>query len=131
MAEILGTVASGVAVFQLSEEVGKLAIKLKSLWDEIDKVPEELRDMLDDLELLGLILGDLDRQLMGNTPSIPAQDCPSIHLSTKYCRKALDTLLSLANELDREISSRRGLEGNSLLPRLCSRNIRSSGWKES
>lgn len=42
MAEVLGVFASGVAVVQISTQVGGSILQLKRLWDDVRNVPDTI-----------------------------------------------------------------------------------------
>lgn len=56
MAEVLGLVASGLSIAQIAGSIVTASLKLKALLDEVKDAPENLRDMLDHIELLTPIL---------------------------------------------------------------------------
>ena len=50
MAEALGVAASGIAVAQLSIQVGSTVSKLKQLWDQVKDVPEDIADLMEQID---------------------------------------------------------------------------------
>jgi hypothetical protein len=56
MAEVLGVVASGIAVAQIAGQITGSIVKLKSYWDQIEKAPAEINHLLREIESLNLIL---------------------------------------------------------------------------
>ncbi|KAF2972023.1 hypothetical protein GQX73_g1509 [Xylaria multiplex] len=104
MAEALSVAASGIAVAQVSVQVGKSIIKLKQLWDEIQDVPSTIGDLLDQIECLDPALWEADNTF--SQASLPPifWDNSLASRSTAYCRKALCSLTELVDELALQIN---------------------------
>ncbi|KAI0535007.1 hypothetical protein GGR58DRAFT_27062 [Xylaria digitata] len=104
MAEALSVAASGIAVAQVSAQVGKSIIKLKQLWDEIQDAPSTIRDLLDQIECLDPALWEAENTF-GQT-SLPPMfwDDSLASRSTAYCRKVLSSLTELVDELTLQIN---------------------------
>lgn len=56
--EILGAVASGIAV----GEAAKVVIRVKRMWSEIEDVPDRIRSLLDYLDALGPLLEQIESE---------------------------------------------------------------------
>lgn len=108
MAEAVGLVASVIAIGQVAGAVGKAAIKLKGLWEQVRDVPEQIADLLEELEMLDPLLREIDKQLGQNSLPPELWDDSSTKLSKEYCRRAIDALLGMANELSRDIAESKG-----------------------
>ncbi|KAI1117746.1 hypothetical protein F5Y14DRAFT_439039 [Nemania sp. NC0429] len=104
MAEALGVAASGIAVFQVATLVGKSIIKLKQLWDDLQDVPSSIRDLLDQIECLDPALWEAEHTF--DHASLPPMiwDNSIASRSTAYCRKALNSLSELVDELALQIN---------------------------
>ncbi|KAK0109191.1 hypothetical protein ONS96_003014 [Cadophora gregata f. sp. sojae] len=59
MAEVLGVVASGIAVTQLAGQVAKSVIKLKECWDQVQEAPADIKYLLREIDSLNLILNHI------------------------------------------------------------------------
>ena len=57
MAEVLGVVASGVAVSQIAGQVTKSIFKLKQYWGQVQDAPDEIKYLLREIDSLNLSQG--------------------------------------------------------------------------
>ncbi|KAI1130133.1 hypothetical protein F5Y10DRAFT_236262 [Nemania abortiva] len=104
MAEALGVVASGIAVFQVATQIGNSIIKLKQLWDDLQDASSSIRDLLDQIECLDPALWEADHAF-GHASLPPTFWNSSIaSRSTAYCRKALGSLTEVVDELALQIN---------------------------
>lgn len=60
MAEAVGLLASGVSIGTLAAQIIGSIVKLKSYWSRIQNVPEDVRDMLEEIENLCYLLADIE-----------------------------------------------------------------------
>lgn len=105
MAEALGIAASGIAVAQLSSQVGGAVFKLKQLWDEVKDVPEDIADLMEQIDCLGPVFWEAENNFdQSGLPSIVWDQLAS-KSTTMYCRKALGNLTQMVNELSRQIGN--------------------------
>lgn len=109
MAEILGAVASGLAVAEVGLKVGGTVWKLKKLWQEVHDVPATIQDLMRQIEMMDPILSDHETNLDIQTTALPRQlltcnGAPATQ-STAYCREALNDLQRLAEDLDVALES--------------------------
>ncbi|GAW26651.1 putative ankyrin repeat-containing protein [Rosellinia necatrix] len=103
MAEALSLAASGIAVAQLVKQVGKSIIKLKQLWDELQDVPSTIANLLDQIDCLDPALWAAENSFsQASLPPIIWDDRIASR-STAYCRKALDSLNEIVDELTAQI----------------------------
>ncbi|KAJ8131143.1 hypothetical protein O1611_g2480 [Lasiodiplodia mahajangana] len=104
MAEALGVAASGIAVFQVATQVGSSIIKLKQLWDNLQDAPSSIRDLLDQIECLDPALWEADHTFSHANLSPMLWDNSIASRSTTYCRKALNSLAEVVDELAPQIN---------------------------
>ncbi|KAI0377506.1 hypothetical protein F5Y04DRAFT_291741 [Hypomontagnella monticulosa] len=108
MAEMLGVAASGIAVAQITIQVGSTVLKLKKLWEEIKDVPDDIADLMDQIDCLEPVVWEAENSLnQGDLPSL-VWDSLASKPATNYCRKALRNLTAMIDELNAQISSARG-----------------------
>ncbi len=55
MAEVLGIVASGIAIAQLASSVVLSTQKLSKFWSDLKGAPKQIGDVLKELEMLGKV----------------------------------------------------------------------------
>lgn len=109
MAEILGAVASGLAVAEVGLKVGGTVWKLKRLWQQVHEVPETIKDLMRQIEIMDPVLANHETDLVVQNADLHEQP-PTRHsspatLSAAYCREALNDLRCLIEDLDRAIKS--------------------------
>ncbi|KID88698.1 Ankyrin repeat-containing domain protein [Metarhizium guizhouense ARSEF 977] len=86
MAEVVGLVASVVTLGELTTKV----VKLKSLWDKVRNVPEDIQSQLDELEALNILITEVEAEAAAEQDAL--RDTPAGALSLRYCKKAAKEL---------------------------------------
>lgn len=109
MAELLGVVASGVAVTQAAHAVGGVVFSLCRLWREVKDVPETIQNMLDELDLAGKLMAAVETELMGSASSTGPKvggSLPSIqYLAIQRCHQVHKDLGGVIDDLSADIAS--------------------------
>jgi len=109
MAEVLGAVASGLALAEVGLKVGGTVWKLKMLWQQVHEVPQTIRDLMRQIEIMDPILSDhetyLDVQGAGFLEHFPTHHASTVIPSAEYCREALNNLRRLVEDLNGAIES--------------------------
>ena len=109
MAEALSVAASGIAIAQVTGQVGKSVLKLKKLLDEIRDVPDDIDDLMQQIECLDPALFEAETSFNDTgLPSILWNDAAAKR-STAYCRSALKALTELVDDLSHHMQHSRGL----------------------
>ncbi|KAH6724452.1 hypothetical protein BKA61DRAFT_649362 [Leptodontidium sp. MPI-SDFR-AT-0119] len=90
MAEVLAVVASGISVVQLAGQLLNCVHQLRIFYRTIRDIPEELQQVLNEVEILGQILSQLGT-LSPNDPGTSA-----LQASLEHCRRAVSTLGKMA-----------------------------------
>lgn len=105
MAELVGLVAAGVAFAEVTAKIGVQVFTLKQQWEDLKEIPDTVRQLTDDIELIGSTLQEMEADL--NTPSLDgvvwAGTINAVIVTT--CRGALDSLTKSINDLSQEINS--------------------------
>jgi hypothetical protein len=99
MAEVLGTVASGIAVAQLAGAIVSSTQKIYTFWKEMKDAPKNIGDLLVEIELLGEVLVEyhtLNGQ--GSTPHHHSAMLKKIYLHCETAIKELDEVLVTLDE---------------------------------
>lgn len=104
MAELLGTIASAIAVAEVGLKLGGTVLKLKGLWNEIQEVPDTISDLMDEIEILGQLVEDFDAQDFAMASTSGDR---SAKLSVSYFQAALRHLGTLAENLRQEVESKK------------------------
>ena len=105
MAEALGVVASGIAVGQLAGQITSSVIKLKGYWDQVKEAPEQIRQLLLEIDSLNLILRHIKDDLSIRDPT-SGSIC--VDQSLKLCKEGADELSNLVDELAEKIEGKSG-----------------------
>lgn len=104
MAEILGIVASGVALVEVAAKIGSQVLTLKQLWEEIKDAPHTIRSLIDDIYLLHPVLREIETYFGSPNSDPMGQNNDTGKQVMKCCRSALDELISSKNELSFELN---------------------------
>ncbi|CZR56313.1 uncharacterized protein PAC_06201 [Phialocephala subalpina] len=108
MAEVLGIVASGIAVGQLASEVTSSIITLKGYWDQVKEATSEIRQLLLELDSLNLILRHIQNdQHRENVPTLGSTKI-CVDQTWKLCKEGSDELNGLVGELAEKIDRKTG-----------------------
>jgi hypothetical protein len=95
MAEALGAVASGIAVVQLTVEIGKAIAKLNDLCNEVDEAPETLRFLLVKAEILEALLDAVSKELVRCPDAAFLTTADTAWKGFHYCKDALQSLTDI------------------------------------
>ncbi|KAK1528306.1 hypothetical protein CPAR01_12864 [Colletotrichum paranaense] len=63
MAEAFGVVVSAFTVVEIAGKLGSSTIKLKKLWNEVQDVPREINQLVEQVDILNAILTEMDVEL--------------------------------------------------------------------
>jgi hypothetical protein len=105
MAEVIGVLASGISIGTLAAQIASSITTLKSYWDEVKEVPEVVSNLLEDIEDLHSILGDIKDDRIRNPISSLLLDGTSPAKCLTHCRKAATRLSELVDELGADIDA--------------------------
>ncbi|KAL6713632.1 hypothetical protein ACLMJK_009097 [Lecanora helva] len=108
MTEAIGLAASGIAIGTLAAQVTASAIKLKSYYDQLRDAPQDLRDLIDELEILGIVLSDIENDQQQNPISSLILNSNSSSRCLKFCKQGADRLDELVRGLSPALESDRG-----------------------
>jgi len=100
MAEVIGIVASGIAIGQATAALTSSLLKLKSLWNEFRDVPNDLLHLVHELEIVCLVLAESDPQ--GTSGTCTPSSRPS-ELAWKLTNDGAKGLKSLVDDLQAEL----------------------------
>ncbi|KAK2044797.1 hypothetical protein LZ31DRAFT_541664 [Colletotrichum somersetense] len=103
MAEVFGIVVSAFTVAGMVSKFGTSILKLRSLWEEVQDAPEDIRQRIRQLAIVKPMLEEMEAGLRGDGQR-KIRDSSAAGLSMEYCRQAIDELELLAEDLQRRIS---------------------------
>jgi hypothetical protein len=109
MAEVLGVVASGIAVVDAAGNIGSGIIKLRRLWNEVKDVPDTINSLMQHLELLAVVMEEMEAMHQSHTGNATLRPFNSqgMQLSMMRCREAMATLEGLITKLTKHVDSER------------------------
>ena len=105
MAEAIGVVASGIAIGSLAASITSSIVKLKSYWDQIQNAPEDIHDLIEELEVLSHLLADIADDQEENSMSSLIFDSTAISRCLQHCQKGADRLKELTDNLSTELDA--------------------------
>ena len=109
MAEVVGLVASGISIGTLAAQITSSVVKLKSYWDELQDIPEDIQDLIEELEILYHLLADIEEDLQRNPVSGLLLDNTSTSRCLSHCKRGADQLKELTDDLSADLDSRNKL----------------------
>ena len=102
---ILGTAASVITFGTLAAQLTNSITKLKSYWDQIKEAPGEIKDLIDEIEDIALVLTDIEDDQRRHPISNLILDNTSASRCLERCKKAIDGLRELVDEVATDIDS--------------------------
>ncbi|KAI0839207.1 hypothetical protein F5Y06DRAFT_286714 [Hypoxylon sp. FL0890] len=105
MAEALGVAANCIAITQISSQVGGAVFKLKQLWREVKDVPADIADLMEQIDCLGPVLWETEVSFSQSGPPEIVWNELASKSTTMYCRKALQNLTGIVDELSLQINT--------------------------
>ncbi|RYP11636.1 hypothetical protein DL767_011113 [Monosporascus sp. MG133] len=104
MAEALGVAASSIAIAQVTSQVGVAVVKLKKFCDEVKDVPDDIADLLQQIDCLGPALWEAENTF--ESTGLPAMlwNDAAAKRSMTYCRNALKALTEIVDEMAAQIN---------------------------
>jgi hypothetical protein len=103
-------VACAVTFGTVIAQLASVTFKLKRFWDGIADVPDALRELLTEIELIGLLFAEMEASIKDPTlPSLPLSfwTGPLMQLSLNRAKRALLALTGLTKDLNDHILSTR------------------------
>lgn len=110
MAEAVGVVAAGVAFAEVILKISSQVFTLKHMWDDFKDVPESVRLLVSDIELLSLVLQELEADMNSSSPDATFLSDGIGSLIVTTCRGALDVLSLSAEEMLQELIAARRMK---------------------
>ncbi|KAK7978784.1 hypothetical protein PG988_006274 [Apiospora saccharicola] len=105
MAEVLGAVASSIALVEVAGKDGGAVFKLKRLWDEINNVPETIADLMIQIECLDPAIWEAETHFAQPAISPLLWNDAAARRSAQCCRTALQRLTDLVDDLSAQINT--------------------------
>lgn len=97
MAEIVGLVASSIALAQVVGKIGGGVLKLKRMWDEVKDVPEAIQDLFKRLELILPMVARIARDI--ETGATLFEDMEAVESCILSCQQVISDEATMMNDL--------------------------------
>ncbi|KPM40597.1 hypothetical protein AK830_g5949 [Neonectria ditissima] len=101
--------AASIAFIQITTDIVKCVVKARKLWQQIKDIPDEIREMLSDMDDLGIMFEGIKNQLESDNSPLSLND-PSVIRSLDIARQACEGLAKLITDMNTKISSKKGLK---------------------
>ncbi len=104
MAEVVvGVIASGISIGTLAAQITSSIIKLKSYWDQVQDAPEDMLDLIEELEDLNQLLIDIEEDQRQNPMSNLILDPSSSSRCLQHCKRGATRLKELTDSLSEDM----------------------------
>jgi len=108
MAEIIGTVASGIAIAQLATSIANSIVAIKEGWSQVQDAPAEVDNLMRQIDSLNLILQHIEQdQSQEDLPQLSSANL-CVRQSLALCEEGAAELAALADELTAKIHGKQG-----------------------
>lgn len=111
MAKVLAIVASVLAVAQVASQVADSIIKLKGYWDQVKEAPDDIQQLLLEIDLFNDILSHMqgDQASLAMSELTPNGAIIAVRKSLELCNKGAAQLNDLVEELSQKVNRNVGL----------------------
>ncbi|KAI8161998.1 hypothetical protein KHU50_008016 [Colletotrichum sp. SAR 10_65] len=110
MAEAVGLAASVIAIAEITAKIGISSMKLKKLWEDLQNVPERLKDLVEEMEFWRSMMRQIEKQIRASSSSVHQQLLEDLNLRAACgrCRSALDSLAHFVETLQEDVDRSKG-----------------------
>lgn len=105
MAEAIGVVASGVTIGALATGITSSILKLKSYWDQVQNAPDNVHDLIEELEILSCLLADIEDDQRQNPMSSLILDATSTSRCLQHCKQGADRSKEMTDNLSADLDA--------------------------
>ena len=112
MAELVGLVASSLALAEVAVKTGGAVAKLKRLWEEIQDVPKAITNLMKRIEIADSIIWEMENEMKEQAQtSTMVYNNATVRSSIELCRQAVQDITELADDLHIQINRQKGRGG--------------------
>lgn len=104
MAEVIGVVSGAITFATVLVQIGKTIITLKECYHDLRDAPDDLRKLVQQIELFGKILVNVEDDLSRN-PNPGLENSEAALQSLAYCKEAANELDTVCNDIVRDVKS--------------------------
>ncbi|KGO60495.1 hypothetical protein PEX2_086770 [Penicillium expansum] len=102
MAEVIGVVSGAIKFATVIVQIGKTVITLKECYDDLRDAPDDLRKLVQQIEIFGKILVNVESDLSRN-PNLALESSEAALQSLAYCKEAANELDKVCNNIVRDV----------------------------
>ncbi|KAM3562408.1 hypothetical protein ARSEF4850_002798 [Beauveria asiatica] len=110
MAEVVGVVAAGIAFGEVVIKISSHVFTLKHMWKEFKEMPDSIKQLVRDIELLGSVLQEMEADMTSSTADGIVWGGGVGSLIVEACRSAFNTLSLSVNDVSQEVRATRGIK---------------------
>lgn len=105
MAELVGVIASAVTFGTVVAQLTKSITCLKDFCEQIRDLPSDISWLVRDIEILGLVLGDIEGEFVQKPITSGLNDSKHVQQSLEFCREAAVGLETTYRDLVQDVQS--------------------------
>jgi hypothetical protein len=93
-----------ISIASITIQITDSIKKLKDFWDMVKDAPEEIAYMIEEMEVLGLVMSDVERAIKSNTPSAECTvDAIASARCLGLCKRGAEGLEKIVSDLAQEL----------------------------
>ena len=105
MAELLGVISSSIALAEVVTKLTSSIIKLKDYWNQINDAPDELKWLIRETEMFGLILAEVEAHSAQHALASSFMNNRATMQSLVLCKEASAELDIVVRDLGQNLNS--------------------------
>ena len=105
MAEIVGVVSSAITIGTIAAQITSSIVRLRSYWNQVQNAPEDIHDMIYELEALNEMLAVVEGSVIQDALPSPLSNPHSLSRCLQYSKIAATRLAELSNSLERDLQA--------------------------
>lgn len=103
MTEVIGIVSGAITFATVVAQISKSIIQIKDSWSQIRDAPEELQELIAELEIYDLILRGIEQNLSSCPLANTIERSEHSFQSLEVCKKAAENLQIISKDLAKDL----------------------------
>ncbi|KXG52237.1 uncharacterized protein PGRI_085210 [Penicillium griseofulvum] len=103
MAEVIGIVSGAITFGTVVAQISKSIIQIKDCWGQIRDAPEDMQELIAELEIYDLILRKAEQNLSSGPMANAIEMNGHLFQSLEVCRKAAESLQIISKDLAKDL----------------------------
>ena len=103
MAEVIGIVSGAITFATVVAQISKSIMQIKDCWSQFRNAPDELQELITELEIYDLILREIEQNLSSGPRANAIGMSEHSLQSLEICKKAAEGLQIISNELAKDL----------------------------